>query len=106
MSFKNKFLLSALVGAVGCAGLANAASVTQLDGVSVIGTTPLDGVGLEKDKIAAAVQTANSAEIEKSQALNLAEHLRFNFSSVTINEAVNNPYQPDVQYRGFTASPL
>ncbi|MCP4598640.1 TonB-dependent receptor, partial [Neptuniibacter sp.] len=42
----------------------------------------------------------------KSQALNLAEHLRFNFSSVTINEAVNNPYQPDVQYRGFTASPL
>ncbi|WP_415887572.1 TonB-dependent receptor [Neptuniibacter sp. QD29_5] len=88
------------------AGLVQAEGVSRLDGITVIGTTPIHGVGIEKNRVAAAVQTANSAEIEKSQALNVAEHLRYNFSSVTINEAVNNPFQPDVQYRGFTASPL
>jgi len=76
-------------------GYASAADVTKLDGVTVVGTTPIHGVGIEKNRLAAAVQTANSEEIEKSQALNIAEHLRYNFSSVTINEAVNNPFQPD-----------
>ncbi|WP_299179009.1 TonB-dependent receptor [uncultured Neptuniibacter sp.] len=95
-----------LIAGVALTGVVHAEDVTQLQGVTVIGNTPIHGVGIEKSRIAAAVQSANSQEIERSQALNVAEHLRYNFSSVTINEAVNNPYQPDVQYRGFTASPL
>lgn len=95
-----------LIAGVALTGVVHAEDVTQLQGVTVIGNTPIHGVGIEKNRIAAAVQSANSQEIERSQALNVAEHLRYNFSSVTINEAVNNPYQPDVQYRGFTASPL
>ena len=95
-----------LVAGAACSSAVIAADVTTLEGVTVIGNTPIHGVGIEKNRIAAAVQSANSEELEKSQALNVAEHLRYNFSSVTINEAVNNPFQPDVQYRGFTASPL
>lgn len=105
MSLNKRTLLPFVAGAL-FSGYASAADVTKLDGVTVVGTTPIHGVGIEKNRLAAAVQTANSEEIEKSQALNIAEHLRYNFSSVTINEAVNNPFQPDVQYRGFTASPL
>ncbi|MGH1463314.1 MAG: TonB-dependent receptor [Neptuniibacter sp.] len=104
-NWKNAWL-PVLAGAMSCSGMAMAADVTQLKGVEVIGNTPIHGVGIEKNRIAAAVQSANSEEIEKSQSLNIAEHLRYNFSSITINEAVSNPYQPDVQYRGFTASPL
>jgi outer membrane receptor protein involved in Fe transport len=95
-----------LVAGAACSSAVIAADVTTLEGVTVIGNTPIHGVGIEKNRIAAAVQSANSEDLEKSQALNVAEHLRYNFSSVTINEAVNNPFQPDVQYRGFTASPL
>ena len=95
-----------LVAGAACSSAVFAADVTTLEGVTVIGNTPIHGVGIEKNRIAAAVQSANSEDLEKSQALNVAEHLRYNFSSVTINEAVNNPFQPDVQYRGFTASPL
>ena len=98
--------LPLLAGALSFSSAVIAADVTTLEGVTVIGNTPIHGVGIEKNRIAAAVQSANSEELEKSQALNVAEHLRYNFSSVTINEAVNNPFQPDVQYRGFTASPL
>jgi iron complex outermembrane receptor protein len=106
MGFDNKYWLPIIAGVISCGGVVNAADVTTLESVNIIGTTPIHGVGLEKNRIAAAVQSANSEDFEKSQALNVAEHLRYNFSSVTINEAVNNPFQPDVQYRGFTASPL
>lgn len=106
MTKNNKYSLLLIAGVMSYSTLGYAADVSQLEGVTVIGTTPIHGVGIEKNRIAAAVQTANSEQLEKSQSLNVAEHLRNNFSSVTINEAVNNPYQPDVQYRGFTASPL
>ena len=77
-----------------------------LEAITVIGTTPIHGIGLEKKRIPASVQTADSEDLEQAQSLNLAEYLRFNFNSVSVNEAVNNPFQPDIQYRGFTASPL
>ncbi|WP_415894275.1 TonB-dependent receptor [Neptuniibacter sp. PT8_73] len=105
MSLQKKYWLPLLATAA-CSAAVYADETTQLDGVTVIGNTPIYGVGIEKNRIAAAVQSANSEDLERSQSLNIAEHLRYNFSSVTINEAVNNPFQPDVQYRGFTASPL
>ena len=83
-----------------------AQAATVLDDVTVVGQTPVHGVGVEASKVPARVQSVSGEDLTDSQALNLAEHLRFNFSSVTVNDAVNNPYQPDVQYRGFTASPL
>src|SRR6185295_12244067 len=36
----------------------------------------------------------------------LTDFLNRQFSSVSINHAQNNPLQPDVNFRGFTASPL
>ncbi|WP_415901245.1 TonB-dependent receptor [Neptuniibacter sp. QD29_5] len=105
MSLQKKYWLP-LLAAAACSTAVSAEDATQLEGVTVIGNTPIYGVGIEKNRIAAAVQSANADDLERSQSLNIAEHLRYNFSSVTINEAVNNPFQPDVQYRGFTASPL
>ena len=37
---------------------------------------------------------------------NIAEYLEQNPTSITINSAQGNPFQPDVSFRGFTASPL
>ncbi|WP_415887960.1 TonB-dependent receptor [Neptuniibacter sp. QD37_6] len=105
MSLQKKYWFP-LLAVAACSTGVSAEDATQLEGVTVIGNTPIYGVGIEKNRIAAAVQSANADDLEKSQSLNIAEHLRYNFSSVTINEAVNNPFQPDVQYRGFTASPL
>lgn len=82
------------------------AAVTELEGVTVVGQTPIHGTGIEKSKLAASVQSANSDAIQQSQSRSLSDYMRLNFSGVSINEAQNNPYQPDVQYRGFTASPL
>lgn len=64
------------------------------------------GGGIAGDKVPANVQTANTEQIEKLQPLDLTEFLNRQFSSVSISHAQNNPLQPDVNFRGFTASPL
>ena len=78
----------------------------KMEPIEVIGVTPIHGVGLPKDKIPANIQTATNTEVDAAQSLDLAEFINRNLGSVHINEAQNNPFQPDVRFRGFTASPL
>ncbi len=91
---------------VGSAAAADSPDVQQLPTVEVIGTTPLPGVALDRDQIAAPVQTGTSKEIERSNAIDLSGYLLRFLGSVYINDVQNNPFQPDLNYRGYTASPL
>jgi len=61
---------------------------------------------IDRDLIAGNVQSATAESIEGLQPLDLTELLNRSFGSVHINHAQNNPLQPDVNFRGFTASPL
>lgn len=73
--------------------------------IEIIGTTPL-GAGVERDRVPANVQTMSAGDLDRSQATDLSSHMNRRLGSVHVNEIQNNPYQPDVNYRGFTASPL
>jgi iron complex outermembrane recepter protein len=81
-------------------------NIQEKETVEVIGITPTHGVGLPEELIPFNVQSANSKDLDNSQSLDLTDFMNRNLGSVTINEAQNNPLQPDVQYRGFTLSPL
>ena len=74
--------------------------------VEVIGTTPLLGIGQPRNEFAAPVQSATSGDIQRSGALELGEFMNRNLGSVHVNEMQGNPFQMDVSYRGYTASPL
>lgn len=74
--------------------------------VTVIETTPLPGVDLPLEKIPAPVQADTEREIEASGALDLSEFMNRRFNGVYVNEVQGNPFQPDINYRGYTASPL
>jgi iron complex outermembrane recepter protein len=74
--------------------------------VEVIGITPTHGTGLPKTKVPANVQSATAEALARNQSLDLSDYMNRHLGSVHINEAQDNPLQPDVQYRGFTASPL
>lgn len=76
-----------------------------LETVEVIGQTPL-GAGLDADKVASNVQSATADELRAQRALDLTDFMKRNLAGVFVNEAQNNPLQPDVQYRGFVGSPL
>jgi outer membrane receptor protein involved in Fe transport len=85
---------------------ANKAEAIELGKVEVVGTTPLAGVGVPVEQVPSNVQVVKGSEIQNQQSLGVADFMNQNLSGVNINEAQNNPYQPDVNFRGFTASPL
>lgn len=64
------------------------------------------GTSIARDRVPANVQSSSAQDIERVQPLDLTELLNRAFGSVNINHAQNNPLQPDVNFRGFTASPL
>ena len=74
--------------------------------VTVIGTTPLPGVELPAGQVPGPVQTATDRDIDNSGALDVSDFLNRRMNGVHVNEVQNNPFQPDVNYRGYTASPL
>ena len=84
----------------------NPATATELPQVTVISTTPLEGLGLPLNQIPASVQTGDSAEMERQQTLDLATFLNNNFAGVSASESASNPFQLDIYYHGFTASAL
>jgi outer membrane receptor protein involved in Fe transport len=74
--------------------------------LEVIGATPLPGLDLLLEEIPAPAQTALSRDIDASGALDLGDFLNRRMNGVFVNEMQGNPFQPDINYRGFTASPL
>ena len=85
---------------------AAAGSGQELQQVLVIGNTPLEGFGLPLNQIPSNVQTATGADLQRQQSLDVVDYLNNNFSGISVSESDGNPFQIDVYYHGFTASPL
>ena len=77
-----------------------------LPSMEIVGTTALPGRGIAADKIPTPVQVVKADDLQKTQSLTLGDYMNRYLGSVNINDAQNNPYQPDVQFRGYTASHL
>lgn len=77
-----------------------------IDEIVVVGITPGASAIQAIDKIAHAVQSTTADDLANASTLDVSDYLNSRFASVNINSAQNNPLQADVQYRGFTASPL
>lgn len=80
--------------------------IDDVEKISIYGQTPLSTSHISEQHAFGSVQTISATELVQSQALSLAEHMKNQLVSLHINDVQNNPFQPDVQYRGFTASPL
>jgi outer membrane receptor protein involved in Fe transport len=74
--------------------------------IEVISTTPLPSLGLPLEQIPATVQVVKGEEMQKQNSLSIADYMTNNMPGVTVNDTQNNPYQPDISFRGFSASPL
>jgi outer membrane receptor protein involved in Fe transport len=74
--------------------------------VEVVGITPLAGVDLPVDQVPSPVQSLTGKDIAASGALDLSQLMYRRMANVAINETQGNPFQPDVNYRGYTASPV
>lgn len=88
----------------GCNAWAQQAA--ELPVVTIVGTLPIPSISQPLSEIPSAVQTANSKDLADSQALDLSSFMNQRLGGVYVNEVQGNPHQMDVNYRGFTASPL
>jgi outer membrane receptor protein involved in Fe transport len=84
----------------------NRASVLEAPTVKIIGVTPLPGVGVPLNRIPGNVQSVTAKDLQQQQAISLPDLMTTMLPSVNVNDVQGNPFQPDVNYRGFTASPL
>ena len=74
--------------------------------VEVVGVSPLPGLELPRDRVAANVQTATARDLERSGATDLTQFMSRRLGGVQVNDMQGNPWQTDVNFRGFVASPL
>jgi iron complex outermembrane receptor protein len=73
--------------------------------VEVIGTSPLAGIGTPLNQVPANVQAFGAADLAR-QRTSVATFLEMNAASASLDTPTGNPYQPDLTFRGFTASSL
>jgi iron complex outermembrane recepter protein len=81
-------------------------AATTLPTINVIAVTPLPGIGIDRDKVPANIQTLTSTDLSREGTPNLIQSLTNQAGSVSINSTLVNEFQPDILYRGFEASPV
>ena len=98
--------LALAIAAMSGAAFAAPDTTIETATVVVIGNTPLAGIGIPREQMPSNVQSVSGRRLEQAQNLNLPDFMGSQLPSVNINENQGNPFQADVNYRGFTASPL
>lgn len=68
--------------------------------------SPLPSVDSDADKVPASVNTVNANQIKQTGSLNITDSLVKYLPGVTVNEVAGNPFQPNIEFRGFVASPV
>ena len=79
---------------------------TTLPTTEIIGTSPLLGSGIDRDKVPANARSFSAGDLSRDGPPSLTRTLGERVPSVNINDVQDSPYQPDIQYRGFDASPI
>ena len=87
------------------AGLASAASAEMPSGADIIVTATLPGGAADADAVPTARWTVDPSALQRG-ATSLLRALDTALPGVAVDEAQGNPYQPNLYYRGFEASPL
>lgn len=87
------------------AALAQGADSLVLPDVEVVGTAPLAS-GAERDRVPANTQVLRSDDLIRTGPASALRALHERVGGVSLNEAQGNPFQPNLTYRGFEASPL
>jgi outer membrane receptor protein involved in Fe transport len=66
----------------------------------------LPGIGLPLNKIPANIQIADPKGVKNQGGVSIADYMNNNMQGVTVSEMGGNPWQPEINFRGYSASPL
>ncbi|HEY3916208.1 MAG TPA: TonB-dependent receptor [Stellaceae bacterium] len=74
--------------------------------ITVVGTTPLPGIGIDADKVPGIVQTLSSSDLTREGSASAVKALQDQVSGIAVNNTLGDGFQPDILYHGFEASPV
>jgi outer membrane receptor protein involved in Fe transport len=74
--------------------------------VIVVGITPLQGPDVDPNSVVESTRVLGAADINRTGIPSLTGAILEAIPSVTVNDAEGNGFQPDIIFRGFTASPV
>ena len=74
--------------------------------VEVVGLSPVRGLEQPREEVPGHLQSIDARALRESKRQPLPELLGNRISGINVNEIQGNPYQADVNFRGFSASPL
>ena len=86
-------------------GHADAIGGPTLEAV-VVTATAIPCTTIDIDKIPGNVQVLSTADLSREGSASLTTALNSNLSSININDDLDDPFQSDILYRGFEASPV
>jgi iron complex outermembrane recepter protein len=81
-------------------------AATTLPTVEVIAVSPVLGSGIDPDKVPANLRVLTDRDIRSEGVPDLPGALQRRVSSVTLTDVEGNPFQPNIQFRGFDVSPV
>ncbi len=83
-------------------------SITQekLGTVEAVSSSPLPGILIDKEDIPNTSQTISESEIKYNLSKSITDLMNENLSGLSVKDVQNGAFQKNVDYRGFTASPL
>src|SRR5262249_57185843 len=96
-------------GALGAGLLAlpvGAAAQTVLPEIVVVAPSPLQGAGIDRDKVPAMVQTLTSDDFQRTYSPSVTETLVERIPGVSSSDVQGNGFAPELRYRGFVSSPV
>lgn len=96
----------ALAQAASGAALCQTNTPTQVAPVTVIATSPLAGPGLDIAKAPYDVRTLTASDLQSAEPDSATHALTARLGGVSLNDNLDDPFQPDILYRGFEASPV
>jgi outer membrane receptor protein involved in Fe transport len=68
-------------------------------------TSPLGG-GIAADKVPASLNVVGASEIQRAGSPSITDALKLNIPSTNTTDVAGNPFQPNLEFRGFVASPV
>ncbi|MBP7667891.1 MAG: TonB-dependent receptor, partial [Burkholderiaceae bacterium] len=82
------------------------AQATPAQQVEVIGTSPLAGLGVDRNLLPYASQTVRRGALDQAQGDHMTDYLARRMPGMQVNDIQGSPFQADLTYRGYRASGL
>ena len=102
-----KLKISAIIAlALASSASLGAAEKMTTSTINVYSASPLPSIGLPLNVVPANIQIVKAKDLNNQAGVSIADFMNNNMQGVSIAEMGGNPYQLEVNFRGYSASPL